>query len=164
MERSAEMKFILEFATVLSAAPQEVWAHATRMKGVNAELGPWIRMTYPAGPDLSPRPLSDPGEFLFHSWLLLFGVLPIDRHALALRSMNPPHSFHERSHSWLQRQWVHIRRIDPVGRGCRVTDHLEVVPRLDVATPVTRWIVAGLFRWRHRRLAQRFGGETTRES
>src|SRR4051794_28261106 len=38
----------LTFASRLRASPERVWAHATSMPGVNRELAPFLRMSYPA--------------------------------------------------------------------------------------------------------------------
>ena len=59
------------------------------MSGVNAELRPLVRMTAPA--PWATRPIFDWPEqkLLFTSWILLLGVLPIDRHAFSLRSVIP---------------------------------------------------------------------------
>lgn len=147
----------LRFESRLRAPPAEVWSQVSTMAGVNAELGPWVRMSYPAGRavlDAQPVPL---GECLFQSWLCAFGVLPFDCHALVLERLYPGVGFDERSSSWLQKLWVHRRRVEAIEGGSRVTDELEVEPRLPVAAPMVRWIVGALFCHRHRRLRARFG-------
>ena len=61
-------------------------------------------MTYPveaATLNLEYAPL---GETAFHSWLLLLGVTPFDRHRLVLVEVEPGRRFLERSSSWLQRE------------------------------------------------------------
>lgn len=147
----------LRFESRLAAAPETVWAQASTMAGVNAELGPWVRMSYPAdraaldGQDV---PL---GQVLFQSWLSLLGLIPFDRHALALERLYPGIGFDERSTSWLQKLWVHRRRIEAVEGGSRVIDELEVRPRLPFMAPVVSLIVSALFRHRHRRLRARYG-------
>jgi ligand-binding SRPBCC domain-containing protein len=98
------------------------------------------------------------GEVAFHSWLLVFGVLPFDRHALALDRVEDGRGFVEESTSWVQRRWRHERTLDDApGGGTMVTDRLVVRPRLGVARPLVGPIVRGLFRHRHRRLRRRFG-------
>ena len=61
-------------ASVVPAAPEAVWARATTLAGVNAELYPVARMT-------------GDGEIaegsLGRSWILALGVLPIDDFTLA---------------------------------------------------------------------------------
>ena len=147
----------LRFESRLREAPQAVWAQASTMAGVNAELGPWVRMSYPvdrAALDGQDVPL---GEVLFQSWLCVFGLIPFDRHALVLERLYPGVGFDERSTSWMQRLWIHRRRIEAVEGGARVTDELEIEPRLPFAAPLVRRIVGFLFAHRHRRLRARFG-------
>ncbi|MEZ5177081.1 MAG: hypothetical protein R2746_02045 [Acidimicrobiales bacterium] len=97
------------------------------------------------------------GEALFASWLLAFGVIPFDRHSLALTSIEPGRGFVEESTSWLQRRWRHERTLEPVDGGTRVTDQLTIVPRVGLVAPVTRLVVGWLFARRHRRRRARFG-------
>lgn len=148
----------VERSSAVVASPEAVWAVVSTMAGVNQELGPLVRMTFPAdrvaldGQDV---PL---GEVLFASWLLAFGVLPFDRHSLVLTSIEPGRGFVEESTSWLQRRWRHERTLETTpGGGCRVTDRLTVQPRVGLAAPVTRAVVGRLFTHRHRRLRARFG-------
>lgn len=71
------MPFVVETSSVLHAGPQEVWAAVRTMAGVNRELAPWVRMTYPdESADLA---LEDapPGSPVFQSWLLLLGGHPL---------------------------------------------------------------------------------------
>ena len=66
---------VVERSSVLQAEPAEVWAAARTMEGVNRELAPWVRMTYPedaAVLNLEDAPLGRPA---FDSWLLLLGVV-----------------------------------------------------------------------------------------
>ena len=64
-----------EVTSVVAAPPEEVWRRISTMAGVNAELGPIFRMTHPADVDsLSPDDVV-PGERLFRSWVLLFGIV-----------------------------------------------------------------------------------------
>ena len=147
----------LRFESRLAAAPDALWQHATSMAGVNFELMPLVRMTYPRDRDRLPEHDALPDGVLFHSWLLAFGLLPFDRHALCLRSLGPGMRFDEDSTSWLQRRWGHHRRIEPVPGGAVVIDELQIEPRIGFAAPIVRAIVTRLFRHRHRRLQRRFG-------
>jgi ligand-binding SRPBCC domain-containing protein len=148
----------LSFHTHLDATAAEVWAVVSTMDGVNDELRPLMRMTHPA----LLQSLADgdpvPGEVVFRSWLLAFGYLPIDRHALGIERIYEGEGFDEESTSWLQRRWRHERRViaDPDG-GCTVTDELTAEPRVGLLAPLVRWVVGALFRHRHRQLARRFG-------
>ena len=66
------------------------------------------------------------GERIFRSWVLLFGLLPIDFDDLTLVALEPGVGFHERSRMLSMRVWEHERRLTPAGGGCRVADHLLV--------------------------------------
>lgn len=148
----------IERSSRLAASCEEVWRVVSTMAGVNDELRPFVRMTHPPavtgleGQDV-PR-----GEVLFASWLLAFGVVPFDRHALALVSVETGRGFVEESTSWLQRRWRHERTLEPgADGGCVVTDRLTVQPRVGLLAPVVARTVGALFTHRHRRLRARFG-------
>lgn len=147
----------LEFVSRLGASAGEVWAVVSTMQGVNAELRPLATMTFPAERGRLDGERVAPGRELFRSWILLGGVLPIDRHRLALVRIVPGIGFDEESSSWLQRRWRHERRVmtEPTG-GCVVRDRLVVEPRRLVPPPLVAVIVGTVFRHRHRRLRSRF--------
>jgi hypothetical protein len=70
--------------TVVSPA-DTVWLHASSMNGVNAELGPWVRMTYPPHlADLGRAPHGPRDGVAFDSWILALGIVPFDRHSFRL--------------------------------------------------------------------------------
>jgi hypothetical protein len=128
------------------------------MEGVNRELLPLVRMTYPADRSTFSAESVVPGTVAFRSWLLLGGVVPVDRHALSFESFDAVGGFVEESTSWLQRRWRHERIVAGSSpERCTVTDRLLVEPRLAPAGPLVRWAVTRVFRHRHRRLQQRFG-------
>ena len=141
----------------VSASVEDVWAHASTMDGVNAELAPFVSMSVPPafrGVSLDEAPL---GRVAFVSVLRLFGVVPFDRHALMLVSVSAPSGFSERSTSALQRRWDHDRTIVADGAGALVTDRVTFCPRVGPAW-VVRPVVYALFRHRHRRLGRLVGG------
>lgn len=145
----------LHFESRLAASATEVWRVASTMRGVNAELMPLLRMTHPARhADLNTLAI---GECAFASWLLLFGLLPIDRHLLQLERVLPGEGFDERSHAWTQKVWVHRRRVLAAADGCVVRDTLAFEPRLALMRPLLRVMVRTVFEHRHRRLRARFG-------
>lgn len=150
----------LRFVSLLATSRQKVWESVSTMPGVNYELAPLMRMTYPAAAgalDLEQAPL---GVCAFHSYLLAFGFLPLDRHALTLVQVQRGMGFLEESSSLLQRRWRHERRLsDLPGGGCKVTDVLHFDPRLPFLHGLVARIVTALFSHRHRRLRQRFGGQ-----
>lgn len=146
--------------STLAASPAVVLAHALGMPGVNAELMPLVRMTYPAAAarlDPSTVPL---GRVAFRSVLLLFGLIPVDVHALTLVRVDPAAGFLERSSSLAQRVWEHERTIVAAPGGCAVTDRLRFEPRLPLLGPLLLPVMRGVFRHRHRRLRRRFGVPT----
>ena len=147
----------LAFASDLAAPADRVWAAVSTMEGVNYELLPLLRMTYPPQMANLESTSFRPGELLFRSWLLLFGFLPVDLHALALERLYAGLGFDERSSSWMQHTWVHRRRVRAIEGGCRVSDELEFLPRVSMAAPVLNVFVNLIFHHRHRRLRARFG-------
>lgn len=151
----------LAFRSELRAPQSQVLAQAMTMAGVNFELGPWVRMSVPAEYAnlslLDVMPVEATRPVLFRSLLLAFGLLPFDVHAFHLERVLRAEGFDERSSSWMQKSWVHRRRVLPLGSACIVTDELEIEPRLALMAPVVRAMVDFLFRHRHRRLAARYG-------
>jgi ligand-binding SRPBCC domain-containing protein len=140
----------IDITTALPRPAAEVWAGVTTPEGVNAELMPFVRMTFPPGSmnDLLDRPRDEP---IGVCWLLAFGLLPFDRHVLVMHEVGERH-FIETSHSALQKLWRHERYVEPAGQGCTVRDVVTPIPRLGFAAPITRAIAAAIFRHRHKRL------------
>jgi hypothetical protein len=146
----------LRFESLLAGSVDAVLSAALTMPGVNAELMPLLRMTYPAqyrDLDAKQAPVN---TLLFRSWLLLFGFIPVDLHALAFERLLD-NGFDERSTSGLQQVWIHRRRVEAVDGGARVTDELEFQPRLPFLRGFARFMVVQIFTHRHRRLRARYG-------
>ncbi|PWR18533.1 hypothetical protein DKG74_18725 [Zavarzinia aquatilis] len=140
----------------VAAPPRRVWDHVSTFAGVNDELAPLLRMTHPPGRDIldDSLPLNRP---LFRSWLLLFGVVPVDYDLIGFAALVPEKGFSERSSMASLKLWHHDRALTPVTGGCAVTDTLAFVPRMPGTGRLAAALVAFLFRHRHRRLARRFG-------
>jgi ligand-binding SRPBCC domain-containing protein len=148
---------VVEQESTLAAPADVVWGHVSTFDGVNDELRPIMRMTAPAHiRGLEPQDVVL-GERLFRSWVLLFGVLPIDYDDLTLVAIEPGRGFQERSKMLSMRVWEHDRTLEPNGAGCVVRDRLGFEPRMPGMGPLLERIVRGLFRHRHRRLRRRFG-------
>lgn len=152
----------IEQRSHLAATAAEVAALALTPEGVNAELLPLVRMTFP--PSMRSLPITEAptGTVVGHCWMLAGGVLPFDRHALGFASTASPtgegHGFIETSSSWMQRSWRHERTIvDRPGGGCTVHDLVVAEPRVPGAGVVVGPIVRAVFRHRHRRLVRRWG-------
>jgi ligand-binding SRPBCC domain-containing protein len=145
-----------EITSTVPVARERVWAQVSTMAGVNAELWP-IVMTYPREVAALNATQAVMGQPMFRSWVLLFGVLPIDRHELTLVSVDPPAGFHEDSRSWLQRRWIHIRTLEETPGGCRITDCVEFEPRLPGVGGLLLPVFRAVFANRHRYLRRHFG-------
>jgi hypothetical protein len=142
----------------LAASPHAVWARVTSADGINAELMPLVAMTFPAGwTRLGPDDVCV-GAPSFHRLLLLFGFLPVDRHAFALAEFSPEGSFLEQSSSLLHEIWIHERVVRPLPTGAEITDRVFYRCRLPGLTRLLRPCMRFIFRHRHRRLRCRFGG------
>ena len=140
----------------LPLSPDDFW-HRQSLDSVNAELGPWLRMTAPAhwhGVRLQDWDGQGP---LFSSWVLLLGLLPIDRHRFGRFAFEPGSGFVETSSSWNARQWRHERRITAGAGGCTLTDRIDYTARWSVMTPLLGAIYRSVFRHRHRRLNTLYG-------
>lgn len=138
-------------------SPEEVNRLLT-MEGVNRELRPLIRMTAPSG--WSRKPVSEwpVGKTLFSSWILLFGVIPVDRHTFFFQSTDGQGGFTETSRSCTNKLWQHQREIVRSDASCRVTDTVEFECRVAVLAYVLAPIYRLIFRHRHRVLRSCHGG------
>ncbi len=156
------MKTVVQTSHVAAPAA-EVWARAVSPEGINDELSPFLRMTMPRG--IRGRTIEDVpvGEPLGRSWLLLFGILPVDFDDLSLAERGPGLRFLERSSMLTMSLWQHERIVEPDGASSQVSDRLS----FELRRPL-RWmpgsgelaarVVAFLFRHRHGRLVSQYGG------
>ncbi len=145
----------------LGVPAERFWAEQS-MATVNFELGPWIRMSCPQqwrGLQLKDWNGHAP---LFKSWVLLLGLLPIDRHCFGTLALGPNMCFVESSSSWLMRTWRHERIVTDAGAGCEVVDHISFEPRFTWLSAWVKSIYALVFRHRHARLRARFGTQMVR--
>ncbi len=156
MDEGARPKPAIDITSRVPRPAQALWPIVTAADGVNAELKPLVAMTFPKdGFDFSEAPVDQP---LFNSWILLFGLLPIDRHSFMVHEVGETH-FIETSHSLLQKAWRHERYLTAQGDNTNVRDVVTVTPRLGLMAPLTNWIVAAIFRHRHKRLAKLYPPE-----
>jgi len=151
-------EYAFEVSSVVPAPPAAVWARVSTMTGVNAELMPFMRMTHPRGMDRLDPARVPLGRRVFRSWILLFGVVPIDWDDVTFVRFEPGRGFLESSPMLTQRRWVHERRLEPVAGGCRITDRVAFEPRLPLLGPALRPLYQWVFRHRHRRLRRAFAG------
>lgn len=148
-----------EISSFVPVSPQEAWHWITSVKGISAELSPYLRMSAPDGITALHDLKHEPGRPMFRSIIYLFGFLPIDYSDLTLLELNPGMGFVEQSPMGSMRHWRHertirpLRTIDPLRQGCTITDVLSFEPRI-AAKPCGR-IVQWLFTHRHRVLRSR---------
>lgn len=131
--------------------PEEIWAAVATPGGVNAELMPLVRMSFPAElKDIRQAPL---GERVADCWLYAFGVVPFERHTLVFADIGPS-GFIETSFGLLTYlSWKHERSVRPdQGGGCIVRDIVTVDAKLGFLDGLTQALTAFVFRHRHKRL------------
>lgn len=157
MERRGEFKI----ASTLAATPAAVWERAMSAEGINAELGPLLRMTVPRGVESLDLHNLEPGR-LGRSWILLFGLIPFDYDDIGLVRVEPGRGFLERSTMLSARLWEHERTIEAEGEGARIVDRLAWEPRLPLPGRLLRPLIAAIFRHRHRQLSRYFGAAAPR--
>ena len=141
----------------LPASAEDVWTRAASFAGINDEFGWLLRMTAPR--EVRERGLDAvvPGRRLCRSWLLLFGVVPIDYDDITVVELDPPRGFLERSPMLSNRVWEHRRTIEPAGEGCVVTDTIRYEPRVPVPHALLRRVYGAVFALRHHRLRRYWG-------
>ena len=140
----------------LRVSADELWRHATTPAGVNYEMAPLLRMTFPANVgDFATDWV--PGKTLFRSWMLVGGVLPVEYDDLAFVEVEPGRRFLERSKLLTQRVWQHERTLEPIDGGCRLTDRIAFEPRLGLPAGLFLPTFRLVLQHRHRRLRKRFG-------
>jgi ligand-binding SRPBCC domain-containing protein len=149
--------FTFSFETHLKADARDVWAHASSFDGVNRELWPLARMTSP--PSMRSLDSADivPGKKVLRSWILAFGVVPIDYDDLVLVEVESGRRFLERSSMLSQRVWEHERTVDPARVGSIIRDRIRFEPRIAALGYVQMPIFRMVFANRHRQLARIFG-------
>lgn len=159
---------LLEQSSRLPAAAADVWARVVTEPGINEELRPLLRMTFPR--ELRGMTIDEVevGVPLGRSWILLGGLVPVDYDDLRLAELEPGRRFLERSRTLAFSVWQHERLVEPDGDGrCRITDRLGFELRSPLAwipgsAGLARTIVAAIFRHRHRRLARHHSGAALR--
>ncbi len=143
----------LRFEAHLKATPEQVWSSITSLEGLTREMMPLMRLTAPKGF----KTLSDiyPRKSNFRSWVLLFGVFPIDHTDLQLTSLVPLKGFVEESNMASMKYWRHERKIVAVSSTeTSVIDELTFEPRQ--FKNITRFVIQKFFEHRHAKLAAHF--------
>jgi ligand-binding SRPBCC domain-containing protein len=141
----------LRFQTDINVDPDLFWKRQS-IATISQEMGPWLRMTAP--PHYRQIQLLDwrGDNTLFASWVLLFGLIPIDRHSFEKIVFPAEREFIETSSSWNNKHWQHRRLVTATENGCSVIDELIFTPRMHWMTPLVTLIVNMVFKNRHRNL------------
>ena len=145
----------LYFESNVKASPEQAWAWTTSVAGILTELSPLARMTVPPGVTSILDLDIELGKPLMRTWVLLFGVLPIDRIDTTLIELHEGRGFVEESPTLSLRYWRHERSIEAVPGGSRITDHLTFEPYVGGA--LVKGLLSWLFRHRHRVLCRELG-------
>ncbi|GAA3916292.1 hypothetical protein [Litoribacillus peritrichatus] len=145
----------LTFKSTLNAKPEDVWAWALSEKGINSELRPLLKMTALSSMTAETANELTLGQPIAHSWLMLFGIIPIDRSELTFVEFESGKRFLEQSPMFSMKQWQHERVILPAESGTVITDTLLFDSLL--WNPLSKIMVSVLFRNRHKKLKAHFG-------
>lgn len=145
-----------EFRTEVKASPEEVWEHASTMAGVNMELSPIIRMTYPQRcASLNAESMNKKNGYVT-SWILLFGLIPVDRWVMHFVEFGPRFRFLERSKVCSMKFWEHERNIVGCNGGALIIDRIRFIPIMKPLAPIVARMMRTVFINRHRNLKKIF--------
>jgi ligand-binding SRPBCC domain-containing protein len=145
-------------SSILAAPPDAVWRYATTREGANDELRPLLRQTFPSRlhsvPSLNDLPA---GSLLGPNWLLLAGVVPVERAQLTLTEIGPGLRFRQTASTLSLRWWEHERTVNTSRDGCEVRDLVayELRPALAGLPGGGRLVdrcIRAVWERRHRRL------------
>jgi len=143
----------LKFESHLKATPEQIWTSITSLEGLTREMMPLLRLTAPTGF----KTLSDiyPRKNNFRSWVLLFGIFPIDHTDLQLTSLTPLKGFVEESNMASMQYWRHERKLASISEvETALIDELTFEPRRFKKLSV--FIIQKFFEHRHAKLKEQF--------
>ena len=149
----------LRFESKLMAPRERIWEWITSIDGISAEMRPLLRMTFPRHIRSLASLEIQPGVRLFRSYLLLFGILPIDYSDLSLLELRPGKGFIEQSPMGSMALWRHERYIEPCPSepaALQLVDQLSFQPRM--APLLVAWFVRRFFAHRHKVLRANLEG------
>lgn len=148
--------YSFSLSSQLGESQSEIIQDAFTMAGVNRELFPLVKMTAPKQWQQMPISEWPIGKPLFHSWLLLLGFIPIDRHQFLFADVRED-GFIETSSSLTHELWQHERKISSQPEGINVEDYVCYRSRLPILGGILKPIYQAVFRHRHYRLRKRYG-------
>ena len=160
--------FTVQVSSLVNGAKEDVWECVSTFKGVNRELSPFLQMTCPEPNTRITKSMESKDKSLFTSWVLLFGLLPVEYDCLRLENVTEGTGFKERSSMLMMSEWHHDRtliseNVNEVSR-TRVVDVISFTPRLYILGWAMVYIVRFLFHHRHVNLRRQFGTSDMRIS
>jgi ligand-binding SRPBCC domain-containing protein len=147
------------FESKLHASTERVWEWITSVRGISAEMWPFLRMTVPKGAVSLNDVAVKLGVRMFRSYVFLFGVLPIDYSDMTLLELNIGEGFTEQSPMGSMKLWRHERRIVPCPsepNAVLLVDQLTFRPRM--ASWLVKRLIHRIFVHRHKVLKANLGG------
>ena len=144
----------LKFESQVNASLEQVWQSITSLEGLTAEMMPFMRLTAPKGF----KTLSDiyPRKNNFKSYVLLFGIIPIDTTDLNLKSLILHNGFVEESNMASMKYWRHKRSLKGVSAyQVLIIDELTFEPCR--FANISIFIIKKFFVHRHKKLKTIFG-------
>lgn len=142
------------FESKVPTTPDELWNWSTSVRGVDAEMGPVLKLDFPKGMTHIPQDGDSLGKALGKCKFLLFGIVPVDLSRLTFVEIEPGRRFVEQSPLLSMKSWRHEREIVPRADGTHVVDKLEFTPRF--AAGIVKWFISRFFRHRHAVLLRQF--------
>lgn len=148
----------VEVSSRLKCKRQVIWESISSINGANKEFYPLLKMTCPF-PDLRINPSLITDRPLFRSWLLLFGLFPIEFDLIRLTKVIENECFEEKSSMALISEWNHHRYLSTPSNDNEtiVIDTIQFLPRIPGSGLIFLFVVRWLFQYRHFRLRQMFG-------
>ena len=151
------MRREIEIQSDLIQSLEYVWDSINTFNFVNYELSPIMKMTTPnefRNKKLEEFPIN---TTVFRSWILLFGVIPIDYSDVRLVYVKRTIGFEERSEMFSSKEWNHRRTLISTKYGCRLVDRIRFNPRNQIVGIFIFVLIKILFFNRHKRLRKKFG-------
>jgi hypothetical protein len=150
-------EFTFTVSSVIHCHRKQLWNDITKLKNVNYELMPILKMTYPKQADIADIQSIKKGEVLFKSYFLLLGFIPVDLHYLRVVVVKDGYFFHENSYSLINSTWKHHRTLEGIDEEyTKITDWIRFNPKIPFLGYILKPFIHYLFKHRHRRLLKKY--------
>ena len=146
----------LYFESKLNVTADTLWQWIISKKGINTELSPILKMTSLDRFNIKHKDQLKLGQPMTISWIMLFGIIPIDRSKITLMAIEEGKYFIEQSPMIGMKLWRHKRSITEFAtKGSVLIDELDFEPRFFKSVII--WFIKKLFENRHQQLKRIFG-------